>query len=550
MGCGASASPKKYEAVGAPEPKPKEGQAAVKVPSKDAGSPAVKRDSKIDRSAFLVTMQGKVEDEYEVVGRPLGEGAFGAVYKCKHKQDGHLRAVKKIEKKRVRNKAALEREVALQKGLDHPNICKIYGALDDGRYYSILMEYCSGGDLFDKIVEASRFSEKIAAGLVRQMILALIYMHAENVAHRDLKPENYLLANKEGLENTVLKLVDFGMSRTFDREKPMRTYVCTPFYVAPEILATPCRYTYKCDMWSLGVIIYVMLSGRPPFRPVGAAGANNEEAVLRAVTRGVYNFHAPEWQRVSKEAKDLIGQLLVLKPDQRLEAADALKHPWIEGRAPGADALLSDEAFHNLKSFHTHVTFKKTALAILTKYVDDAQGPAAELRKVFQSMDKDGDGTLGYDEVIKGIERAGHLTAEDRSHIMMSLDAIDSDGSGKIDYSEFLAATLGDRTAKSTDGQLREVFNQFDVDHSGVISKDNLAFVLSGGVARSLSTASSFVQDEVQAAIESADMNDDGEIDFEEFVAMLRAAADTKPLPRYMTEDVARQSVATEVDGD
>merc|ERR1719253_2024506 len=251
MGCGASASPKKYEAVGAPEPKPKEGKAAVKVPSKDAGSPAGKRDSKIDRSAFLVTMQGKVEDEYDVVGRPLGEGAFGAVYKCKHKQDGHLRAVKKIEKKRVRNKAALEREVALQKGLDHPNIYKIYGALDDGRYYSILMEYCSGGGFF----------EKIAAGLVRQMVLALIYMHAENVAHRDLKSENYLLANKESLENTVLKLVDFGMSRTFDREKPMRTYVCTPFYVAPEILATPCRYSYRCDMWSLGVIIYVMLSG-------------------------------------------------------------------------------------------------------------------------------------------------------------------------------------------------------------------------------------------------------------------------------------------------
>lgn len=125
----------------------------------------------------------------------------------------------------------------------------------------------------------------------------------------------------------------------------------------------------------------------------------------------------------------------------------------------------------------------------------------------------------------------------------MSLEAIDSDGSGKIDYSEFLAATLGDRTAKSTDGQLREVFNQFDVDHSGVISRDNLAFVLSGGVSRDISTASSFVQEEVEAAIASADTNNDGEIDFEEFVTMLRAAADKKPMKRYMTEENARQSI-------
>merc|ERR1712113_220781 len=274
---------------------------------------------------------------------------------------------------------------AIMKIMDHPNIIKLYETFEDHRNIYLVMELCTGGELFDRIIEAGHFTEVQAAILVQQIIRAIFYMHENHVCHRDLKPENFLFQSKDAIEKPSLKIIDFGLSCKFDQNQVLTTKAGTPYYVAPQVLGG--KYDQLSDLWSVGVIMYVMLCGYPPF-----FGETDAE-VLSKVRLGNFSFNAADWKNVSEDAKNLIRMLLKMNPRDRYTAEQALNHDWIKNKAPKAtDSPLRETFVENLRGFRKHDKFKKAALNVIAQQLEEKQ--IDDLRKVFTTLDKNGDGLL------------------------------------------------------------------------------------------------------------------------------------------------------------
>jgi len=266
-----------------------------------------------------------LEDLY-LVGDELGRGAFSVVKKCVHKETGETFAVKVINKKNVQqdlHRLAIEMQVL--KTVDHPNIIQLKEVFETEEMLYIVTEIVSGGELFDRIVSKGSYSERDAALLVRKFIEALDYLHDRNIVHRDLKPENLLL--KSPSNDTEVKLADFGLSKIMGNEIMMQTACGTPGYVAPEILQAK-GYGREVDMWSVGVITYILLCGFPPFYN------DNVPLLFEAIMKADFDYPADYWDHISDDAIDFIDNLLVADPNQRMTAKQALKHTWLQGNAP------------------------------------------------------------------------------------------------------------------------------------------------------------------------------------------------------------------------
>ena len=272
--------------------------------------------------------QGGPQRDYEL-GPVLGRGHFATVRRAVCRADGRPAAVKIIEKARAatasrRPGASLRDEAQILLDVHHANIVAVRGVYETARYYYIVLELVTGGELFDRIVAAGHFAEAAARRVAAQVLDALAYLHARGIAHRDLKPENILLAAPG---SDTVKITDFGLSRVVDEGSFMRTMVGTPAYVAPEVLASRGSggYTPAVDLWSLGVITYVMLCGFQPF------DASDTDTLFRRIRAGAYDFPAPYWTPVSPLAKDFVRALMTVDPAARLTAVQALQHPWIRG---------------------------------------------------------------------------------------------------------------------------------------------------------------------------------------------------------------------------
>jgi len=480
-----------------------------------------KKDADMASKSPLVYHTHRVEEDYALdYDQPLGEGGFGSVYRCQQKgtsggasEQSQYFACKCIRKKFVKDKSSFEAEVELQKSLDHPNICRIYDVYQDNKMYYLVMELCHGGDLFDRIIEAAHFSEHMAAILAKQMASGLFYMHSQNTAHRDLKPENFLLYEKKPVDQTALKLIDFGMSRKYTPGVPMKTRVVTPYYVSPDVLSG--SYDEKCDVWSLGVVIYILLSGRPPFY------GDTDQKTMSAAKKGRYTYDGEEWDGITKLAKDFIAQMLVVDPKKRIDMHAVLDHEFLKREIPKEEAVpLSKSALSNLRAFKSRDKLQRASLHLLTKWVtDDA---VSNLKQMFQTMDVDGDGTLTYVEIQQGMRQSG--MADAGTDLEGLLKEIDCDGSGKIDYSEFLAATIGRKQYLQED-KVWQVFKHFDFDHTGTINRDNLACILSGGDHRKFADAVGREKDEIEQIMSLHDKDGNHELDFDEFLALMKSGA-------------------------
>jgi len=284
-------------------------------------------------------------EDYYILGDEIGKGGFSIVYQAERKKDQKEFAVKCIKKDMVEGEdiKLLRREVQIMKKLDHPNILKLYEVYEDDKQFFLVMELVKGKELFDKIVERGMYSERDASNIIFQVVSAVDYLHHNGIAHRDLKPENLLSAG-EG-ENEIIKIADFGFSKSFagdDAEKFM-TSCGSPGYVAPEILTAE-SYDKSVDMWSVGVIIYILLSGYPPFY------ADSAPALFKKIMDVKYDFEDSVWDDISDSAKDLIRNLLVKEPSKRFTAKQCLQHPWVKGAAANDNAIL------NVKKFRTELT--------------------------------------------------------------------------------------------------------------------------------------------------------------------------------------------------
>jgi len=283
-----------------------------------------------DKGKGNVGKNDEVKDEpiedYYVLGKEIGRGGFSVVREGTHIKTGVKYAIKCISKEQMESEDEIKlllREVQIMKKISHPNVLKLYEVFEDASNFYLVTELVTGKELFDKIVEKGNYTEKDAANIVRQIISAVEYLHENGIAHRDLKPENLLSAG--GGEDEVIKIADFGFSKNFGEEK-LKTSCGSPGYVAPEVLTNE-DYDSSVDMWSVGVIIYILLCGYPPFY------ADNAPALFKKIMEVKYDFDDPSWEEVSEEAKDLIRHLLVKDPKQRWTAKQCAAHPWVRGVA-------------------------------------------------------------------------------------------------------------------------------------------------------------------------------------------------------------------------
>lgn len=262
-----------------------------------------------------------VEDKYDLKDI-LGTGAFSQVRLAECKESGNMHAIKIIDKKALKGKEdSLENEIRVLKRLNHNNVVKLTEAYESRAYVYLVMELVTGGELFDRIVEKGSYSEKDAADLIRQVLSAVAYMHEEGVVHRDLKPENLLYYSPEA--DSKIMISDFGLSKMED-SGVMATACGTPGYVAPEVLAQK-PYGKAVDVWSIGVISYILLCGYPPFYD------ENDANLFAQILKGEFEFDSPYWDDISEEAKDFIRNLMCVNVEQRLTCSCALEHPWITG---------------------------------------------------------------------------------------------------------------------------------------------------------------------------------------------------------------------------
>ncbi|GMI61912.1 hypothetical protein ScalyP_jg6062 [Parmales sp. scaly parma] len=274
-----------------------------------------------DSKPLLAGSKSGFHTDYDI-GTDLGSGSFSVVKAATHRETGNIVAVKCIRRASLPadEREALRDEVSILRELDHPNIIAMHDFYEEEQNFYLVMEVMEGGELFDRIVQKSYYNEKEARDLVKILLNSMQYLHVRNIVHRDLKPENLLLANKQ--DDSNIRLADFGFAKRVI--KPLKTQCGTPGYVAPEILRGD-TYGLSVDMWSIGVITYILLGGYPPFHD------DNQSVLYKKIKAGEFVFHPEYWDPVSPEAKDLITRMLCVDHTKRLTAEDALDHPWIAG---------------------------------------------------------------------------------------------------------------------------------------------------------------------------------------------------------------------------
>eukprot|EP00811_Abedinium_folium_P028718 NODE_4469_length_1887_cov_20.710227.p1 GENE.NODE_4469_length_1887_cov_20.710227~~NODE_4469_length_1887_cov_20.710227.p1 ORF type:complete len:510 (-),score=122.71 NODE_4469_length_1887_cov_20.710227:306-1835(-) len=495
MGCVGAKSTGDAAAAGAS----KTGGGGKSLPTKDV------KEGGIDHSAFIQDNTGKITDFYDIDKKKLGEGSYGSVCKATSKSTRASRAVKSISKAQMKNIDRFKQEIAIMKFMDHPNILKLYESFEDHRFIYLVLELCTGGELFERIIEAGHFTEVQAATVMQHLFRAIFYMHENHVTHRDLKPENFLFVTKEPLEKCALKVIDFGLSCKFEDGQVLTTKAGTPYYVAPQVLQG--KYDQLADVWSLGVIMYVLLCGYPPFY------GDTDADVLAKVRLGNFSFNASDWKNVSEDAKGLIKQLLKLQPKERFNAEQALNHVWVKEKAPKASNVpLQSSLVDNLRSFRSQNKLKKAALHVIASQLGESQIKA--LRDTFMQLDGNGDGLLTVVEMREGLAKSGlKEIPPDLERIMKE---VDSDGSGVIDYTEFLAATL-DKKTYLDENVCWQAFRVFDRNGDGKISAEEMRQVLGDGSVQAVAVR------EMAEIMQEIDTNGDGEIDFQEFMQMMHA---------------------------
>ncbi|KAM7275835.1 hypothetical protein ACFE04_017701 [Oxalis oulophora] len=452
----------------------------------------------------------RIADKY-ILGQELGRGEFGITYLCTDRETNENLACKSITKRKLRTAIDIEdvrREVQIMSSLpDHQNLVKLKATYEDNDNVHLVMELCEGGELFDRIVARGHYSERAAATVVRTIVQVVRMCHENGVMHRDLKPENFLFANKK--ENSPLKAIDFGLSVFFKPGERFSEIVGSPYYMAPEVLKR--NYGQEVDIWSVGVILYILLSGVPPF------WSESEQGVALAILRGVIDFKREPWPQVSESAKSLVRQMLESDPKKRFTA--------IQNAKKASNVPLGDIVRTRLKQFSMMNRFKKKVLRVIAEHLSDQE--VEVIRDMFTLMDTDDDGKVTYEELKAGLRKVGSQLAE--PEIKMLMEVADVDGNGVLDYGEFVAVTIHLQKMEN-DEHFRRAFMFFDKDGSGFIELIELHEALtdeSGEIDGNV----------IDDIMHEVDTDKDGRISYEEFIAMMKAGTDWRKASRQYSRE-------------
>lgn len=468
---------------------------------------------------WIFTKVGVVKDNFEAEytkGLQLGQpGQYGVAHEATHKVTKQECAVKIIDKSRFFKGMAVKtrtlyfgqfkQEIEIMKQCEHDNLIKLYDVFENKLKLFLVMEKCTGGELFVRIQNKGTYCEKDAAAVLQHLGRGIEALHKKKIAHCDLKPENCLFLNER--DDSPLKLIDFGMSK-YSTSTDITGVRGSTYYIAPEIITNK-SYTYHCDMWSFGIITFVMLFGFPPFY----SRDDDDNAIFEKIKSGFkphtlkgYGNWFPRSSKVTQAAKDFIAACLQSDITKRYTATEALMDPWLTGQAASSEPLL-DQVMAGLTQFTRGCKLRALVLNQMTDLLSKAE--LTKLEQTFKSIDIDGNGLITKDELKMALEKqeeaGGGLEVKKMESL---LEYADVDGDGQLSYQE-LIATIVQRKMCLKEERIWEAFCRLDLNGDGHISMDELKQVFQGEDTAHL-----------KELISDVDKNNDGVVDYDEFLAM------------------------------
>ena len=456
--------------------------------------------------------RGTIEDNYKIISK-LGKGSFGSVFKVQNIKTNEIRALKVIKKTSIiyqddDHKFLKEIEILIK--LEHPNIIKIYEYYTDDINFYLITDYISNGELYNYVYKAKSFNERQTQYIMKQVLCAVNYLHLNNIAHRDIKLENILVeqeitSNDEQLLN--VKLIDFGTSNYVKTENTnyFTVKVGSPFYMAPEVLNK--KYNNKCDIWSCGVIMFMLLRGHPPFK------GENQEELFKSIQNDIINYN--EMTELSELAKELMSKMLERNVDLRYSADECLKHKWMKIYNEKSEVMKTEvvtSALNNISNYHATEKLQQATMAYIVHFISFNK-EVEDLKTVFNEFDKNKDGLLSFEEIDHAFTRyctnKGLQNFTQKNKLIQILDEIDTEKTGHISYEQFLRISIDQREILN-ENNLRSAFEKFDTNKDGKLSKEEIKNVL--GIK-------DFAY--VNELLKLVDENKDGFISFEEFKSLM-----------------------------
>ena len=474
----------------------------------------------IDTNLLVTKGTNNPNDNYKRT-KILGQGSFGIVYLVKHKQLNCYFAMKVIKKnnKNEKEEQTLMNEINILRKMDHPNIVKINDFYTTKTEYILVTEYCPEGELFYEIKNFAPFNEALTGWYMKQILSAVCYCHKLKIIHRDLKPENILIYQKNKNGFNTIKIIDFGTAIIFNKNKYDKSLTGSVYYISPEVLSKNRSYSEKCDVWSCGIIMYILLTGLPPFN------GENDEEIMTKIMNGKFDMNKYPWPIISSQAKDLIKRLLEFDCNKRITAEEALQHPWFESKQVKSEDNAGlfkiknpNKLLNNLINYRSDNVLKCAILAYLV-HNNIQLNQVHEAIKLFNKIDKNGDGQISREELYKGLENFLKLSGKElQDKVNIIFNNIDTDHNGYIEYEEFIRAAV-DKEYFLSDNFLRFAFDYFDRDKNGQISFDEIKQIF---YQNDKNKHNSEAQKQLQKSFEEMDINGDGILSFEEFVEMTK----------------------------
>eukprot|EP00746_Dinoflagellata_sp_MGD_P007336 gnl/MRDRNA2_/MRDRNA2_114505_c0_seq1.p1 gnl/MRDRNA2_/MRDRNA2_114505_c0~~gnl/MRDRNA2_/MRDRNA2_114505_c0_seq1.p1 ORF type:complete len:582 (+),score=121.43 gnl/MRDRNA2_/MRDRNA2_114505_c0_seq1:92-1837(+) len=448
-----------------------------------------------------------VDRDYNVKSQVLGTGLEGSVVLAKNKVTKKPFAVKSIatlemDKDQLK-RVAQEAEIFLT--VDHPHISRLVDIYHTKGCVSFVMQQMEGGELFDRIVKKGKYTECDAGSAAYQMLLAMSYLHGRSITHRDLKCENFLYEDKKG---DHLAMIDFGFANMVKpgMKTTMTDVLGTLDFMAPEVLRG--SYTEKCDMWSFGVIVFMMLAGKPPF----GGPRRSDDEIINRILGCTYEMTGNPWPKITAEGKDFVQSLLNLRWEDRLSAQDALNHPWIVKRKTFKSCELDISTVQDMQKFSQATECRKVCLQAMAWSLTAAD--RKKMQEKFIEMDTDDSGTVSIAELKQAMEEL-NVPIENPDVIFKTMDA---NGDDSVSYNEFLTAMAHTRVHMHAD-LIRDTFRRFDVDESGYISVDELQDLMGSSTESNNPTF-------LHEFFAEVDTSCDGQISYDEFAQYMKGYVD------------------------
>jgi len=460
--------------------------------------------------------EGKPSDHYEFKNK-MQSGTLATIIRVINKFSGCVRSMKIIKKAFIdlqEDEKNFMKEIAILRTLDHMGILKIYEFYQDDKCFYLIMEFCAEGDLFEKIQKEAPFNEYTACHIIYQVLSAIVYCHSSNIVHRDIKADCILVESTETVTFNGqtfplyhVRLSDFSSARSFNTKKKLTKKIGTSYFIAPEVLNR--NYNEKCDVWSIGVLLFILLCGKPPF------WGESDKEIIEKVKIGVPDWRKEEWENVSQEGQDFVKLLLNMKPSNRPSASEALQNKWFKKflyKHPVKTEIVQ-ELYTDIVGFKTDpmMFFQQATLAYMVHHLLQKED-ILNIKNFYNWIDNNGDGKMEYKEVCEGFKQFIDINEKEVTKIFKYIDQAHT---GCIEYEEFIRACVNKKKLLCEDN-LKKAFALFTKSEnveSITISCTNFKNILG--------LSSKFTDKQWEMIIKAIDKNGDNEIEFDEFKDMM-----------------------------